>query len=250
MTLLCYTLCRKTSWNTSTVWNTQPATLLLNRAKMNFLCHVVSIKINDLLFIIQIENIHFINICTTSVKKFSSAVIEALSIVKTDRTAHSLTHSSVHPFIHPSIHHPSHPSSPLSQLSSATSTMFFMTGRNSEVSRASWRLAGPRSTLLSHSSTTRRICHRGKVCSRSPRCRAPTAWETTQMKRVNKPSHGQNLLFCLPVTSGLHLWLDISKNLQTDFHYIWLSDWPLTKEKFIRFWWFRSGISATGPLFK
>lgn len=72
------------------------------------------------------------------------------------------------------------PVSPLSQVSNATSTMFFMTGRNSEVSRASWRLAGPCITLLSHSSTTRRSCHRGKVCSRSPRLTARTAWAPQQ----------------------------------------------------------------------
>lgn len=69
-------------------------------------------------------------------------------------------------------------SSPLSQLSSVASTAFFMTGRNSEVSRVSRRFAGPRCILLSHNSTTRRNCHKGKVCSKSPRRRADTAWET------------------------------------------------------------------------
>lgn len=67
---------------------------------------------------------------------------------------------------------------PLSQLSSVASTAFFMTGRNSEVSRVSRRFAGPRCILLSHNSTTRRNCHKGKVCSKSPRRRADTAWET------------------------------------------------------------------------
>lgn len=91
--------------------------------------------------------------------------------------------------------------SPLSQVSNATSTMFFMTGRNSEVSRASWRLAGPCITLLSHSSTTRRSCHRGKVCSRSPRLTARTAWATQQVSwthyTFNNGGRIQEISLCL-----------------------------------------------------
>lgn len=90
-----------------------------------------------------------------------------------------------------STNHPTPPSSPLSQLSNATSTMFFMTGKNSEVSRASWWLVGPCSTLLSHSSTTKRICHSGKVCSRSPRLRAPTAWNTSETTWVRMQFYKQ-----------------------------------------------------------
>lgn len=86
--------------------------------------------------------------------------------------------------------------SPLSQSSIAASTVFFMTGRNSVVSSASRCRPSPCSILLSHSSTTRRSCHKEKVCGRSPLLRARTAWSGRDHHPplINKLRHFQDRL--------------------------------------------------------